>query len=123
MSDAQDGFLHQDLDYSAAGHSVGAVVPNLPESDAVVTSPDGLLNPGGTPHGRGAKADAWPKLLAFLSLAGNPVRDIAALQSRFSLRLKVREHGREQGIVGPLSCDLVKSAEIKFRRPAAIGER
>jgi dienelactone hydrolase len=71
LDDAHDGFLHRDLDYPAAGHAVGALVPNLPESDTVVTSRYGLLNLGGTRAAdAAAKADAWPKLLAFLSLAG-----------------------------------------------------
>ena len=70
LDDAHDGFLHQDLDYPAAGHAVGALVPNLPEPDTVVTSRYGLLDLGGTRAAdAAAKADAWPKLLAFLSLA------------------------------------------------------
>jgi hypothetical protein len=70
LDDAHDGFLHQNLDYPAAGHAVGALVPNLPESDTVVTSRYGVLNLGGTRAAdAAAKEDAWPKLLAFLSLA------------------------------------------------------
>jgi dienelactone hydrolase len=71
LDDAQDRFLHQELDYPAAGHAVGALVPNLPESDTMITSRYGLLNLGGTRAANAAaKADAWPKLLAFLTLAG-----------------------------------------------------
>jgi dienelactone hydrolase len=57
------------LVYYQAGHEAGGV-PNFPVGD-VFLSPRGLLNLGGSLSGDAhARADSWPKLLAFLKRLG-----------------------------------------------------
>ena len=54
------------LVYYDAGHGVGTAVPNFPFGTVVPTA-DGPLGLGGTLSGDAhARADSWPKLLAFL---------------------------------------------------------
>jgi dienelactone hydrolase len=58
------------LVYYQAGHEAGGV-PNFPVGN-VFLSPRGLLNLGGSLSGDvHARADSWPKLLAFLKRLGN----------------------------------------------------
>lgn len=54
------------LNYARAGHGAGAIVPNLPTAPTI-NSRYGFLFLGGTPAAdAAARADSWPKLLAFL---------------------------------------------------------
>jgi dienelactone hydrolase len=55
------------LDYPAAGHGVGVIVPNIPTTPTI-TSRYGVLDLGGSPLGdANARADSWPRLLRFLA--------------------------------------------------------
>jgi dienelactone hydrolase len=56
---------HQVLEYPQAGHSLGYLLPRLPS---------GLLPPGITdgPEDKAARADAWPKAVAFIRHRGAP---------------------------------------------------
>ena len=67
---AQDPFPHQSLVYPSAGHGVAVAVPYGPAPQALVTSQYGELYLGGTPVANArADANAWPKLLQFLTAA------------------------------------------------------
>ena len=58
------------LRYPAAGHSVGELVANTPESVTVIPSRYGIYDLGGSPSAdAAARADAWPRLLLFLKHA------------------------------------------------------
>jgi dienelactone hydrolase len=58
------------LDYPAAGHGVGLIVPNI-ETPSTVKTVYGTFYLGGSPLGdANARADSWPKLLRFLSQQG-----------------------------------------------------
>jgi dienelactone hydrolase len=55
------------LAYTRASHAVGTAVPNFPIAEAF-TVQGRVLDLGGTPEGDArARADSWPRLLAFLS--------------------------------------------------------
>jgi hypothetical protein len=54
------------IEYRRAGHTVGVMVPNVP-TRTTVASRYGVLTVGGSPAvDAAARADSWPKLLAFL---------------------------------------------------------
>ena len=56
------------LNYDDAGHYVGGMVPNLPDPPAPRLATARRFYVGGTPLADAkARADSWPKLLAFLS--------------------------------------------------------
>jgi dienelactone hydrolase len=60
-------FPHQNLSYPGAGHNVGGFIPYLPLTSKVQT-PYGTLDLGGDPGtDTRAMADAWPRVLAFLT--------------------------------------------------------
>jgi dienelactone hydrolase len=55
------------LEYRRAGHALGVMLPNVP-TRTTVASRYGVLNMGGSPGAdAAARADSWPKLLAFLA--------------------------------------------------------
>jgi dienelactone hydrolase len=55
------------LVYAHAGHTVGAMVPNVPTTTSA-SSRYGRLQYGGSPAAdAAARADSWPRLLAFLA--------------------------------------------------------
>jgi dienelactone hydrolase len=58
------------LVYNDAGHSIGLAVPNIPTA-TVMPSSHTHLDLGGTPSGNAhARANAWPKLLAYFKNLG-----------------------------------------------------
>ncbi|MET3803673.1 hypothetical protein ABIB25_000657 [Nakamurella sp. UYEF19] len=61
------------LDYPDAGHFAGFSLPYLPSTSTSATIADGqLLQAGGTYQAdQAARADAWPKILAFLTAQTN----------------------------------------------------
>ncbi len=56
------------LSYSAAGHGVGSLLPYLPGTLMTNSLPDGTTYPlgGSFQADQAGRADAWPKVLAFL---------------------------------------------------------
>ena len=59
-----------ELRYQDAGHFVGLLVPYLPATTSGTTATGDRVEAGGSPTADGAgRADAWPKLLAFVAAA------------------------------------------------------